>query len=608
VGEGETGKRVSDLQKRLNALGAKPPLKTDGVFGPKTLAAVRAFQKAHGLKVDGLVGPKTTASLRLPGKPGAKPAGTHKSGGGKTPGSESQKPGSVTHAQQGEVKKLLAERKVSGPDAADMRDQMTAMSEADAGALIKHLRSLPAKPASRMAHEPIGKPGGPGLWHVKGMQLPAYIQHIRNDIMAGGTPESQATRLAIGICRNFAAGHDGKGNKVSAATQAKAVAAMAEFERERAKAKATRSTVMATDTYDADGLDESWDSDHGDLPDLTGLDVAGLEAAEAALGMTPDPGEVARSQPPLGQGGRFAKLKAALAAKGVKNPDALAAHIGRRKYGKAKFGKLAAKASSPAMASRAGELFRTWPLEECRIMRTSEGHEYGSGRVVEAYAAVYGQPTEIHDHEGHYIEDIDDGAFGDALRAAHPDRNGGYWGVTCLYNHGMTVHGTPAERFSLPPGVPRHVSSEGKGLLTRTEYAKTPLGDELLELVDMGALRTQSFTGGIFRSDPMLRGPGDRYRARGGMLQRVRRLVLGLREYGLTPFAAYTGAEVLGVRMQLPGSFEPDPAEFEEGDGPEPAATGIPPADGSATRSTGSRLYQLRTQELLEKAGIELPH
>lgn len=64
VGQGETGKRVSDLQARLNALGAKPPLKLDGIFGPKTLAAVKAFQKAHGLKVDGLVGPKTTAALR----------------------------------------------------------------------------------------------------------------------------------------------------------------------------------------------------------------------------------------------------------------------------------------------------------------------------------------------------------------------------------------------------------------------------------------------------------------------------------------------------------------------------------------------------------------
>ena len=76
VGEGETGKRVSDLQSRLNALGFKPPLKVDGIFGPKTLAAVRAFQKAHGLRVDGLVGPKTTAALRTR-HPAAKHAPAH---------------------------------------------------------------------------------------------------------------------------------------------------------------------------------------------------------------------------------------------------------------------------------------------------------------------------------------------------------------------------------------------------------------------------------------------------------------------------------------------------------------------------------------------------
>ena len=53
-------------------------MKVDGIFGPKTRAAVVAFQKAHGLKPDGLVGPKTTAALRAPkaghGKPAHAPA------------------------------------------------------------------------------------------------------------------------------------------------------------------------------------------------------------------------------------------------------------------------------------------------------------------------------------------------------------------------------------------------------------------------------------------------------------------------------------------------------------------------------------------------------
>jgi lysozyme len=35
----------------------------DGIFGPKTEAAVKKWQKNHGLKADGIIGPKTWASL-----------------------------------------------------------------------------------------------------------------------------------------------------------------------------------------------------------------------------------------------------------------------------------------------------------------------------------------------------------------------------------------------------------------------------------------------------------------------------------------------------------------------------------------------------------------
>ena len=46
----------------------------------------------------------------------------------------------------------------------------------------------------------------------------------------------------------------------------------------------------------------------------------------------------------LGGGGRFAALKSKLAARpGVTNPGALAAYIGRKKYGAKKFGQLSLK-------------------------------------------------------------------------------------------------------------------------------------------------------------------------------------------------------------------------------------------------------------------------
>lgn len=57
------------VQRRLNELGANPPLVEDGLIGPKTSAAVRAFQSANGLVVDGIVGPATTAALKLTGTP-----------------------------------------------------------------------------------------------------------------------------------------------------------------------------------------------------------------------------------------------------------------------------------------------------------------------------------------------------------------------------------------------------------------------------------------------------------------------------------------------------------------------------------------------------------
>ncbi len=53
---------VSDVQTDLNTLGYGP-LKVDGIKGPMTYAAVRAFQGDQGLTVDGSVGPDTTNAL-----------------------------------------------------------------------------------------------------------------------------------------------------------------------------------------------------------------------------------------------------------------------------------------------------------------------------------------------------------------------------------------------------------------------------------------------------------------------------------------------------------------------------------------------------------------
>jgi phage head maturation protease len=261
-----------------------------------------------------------------------------------------------------------------------------------------------------------------------------------------------------------------------------------------------------------------------------------------------------------------------------------------------------------AAATQRLELFRSYPLEEAHVVTRAEGD--GSGRLVEAYCAVFDEAAEIHDHEGHYEEEIDRAAFNKRIADVQRSR-AGYGLVKCIYNHGMTLHGTPAERFSLPPAVCKHVSAESRGVLTRSYYLDTPLGNELLEMWREGAISAQSFTGAIVRSTPALR-RGEKYRPRGGQLTRVRRLELGLKEYGATPFPAYTGAELVGVRMSPLGTFQAadDDEKHEEQALPpdEEAAAGEPlnRADGDehSARYHQHALFVLRSKEAREKAGL----
>lgn len=60
--KGSKGAAVTKAQQLLDLLGY-PPGPIDGEFGPKTVKAVKAFQKDYGIKVDGIVGPLTWAML-----------------------------------------------------------------------------------------------------------------------------------------------------------------------------------------------------------------------------------------------------------------------------------------------------------------------------------------------------------------------------------------------------------------------------------------------------------------------------------------------------------------------------------------------------------------
>ena len=62
LSRGASGTAVSQLQQLLSNKGF--PVSVDGDFGPKTQAAVKAFQTSKGLSADGVVGPKTWAALK----------------------------------------------------------------------------------------------------------------------------------------------------------------------------------------------------------------------------------------------------------------------------------------------------------------------------------------------------------------------------------------------------------------------------------------------------------------------------------------------------------------------------------------------------------------
>ncbi len=59
---GSSGNSVRDLQRQLASAGFNPR-GVDGVYGPNTAAAVRAYQRANGLQVDGIFGNQTRNAL-----------------------------------------------------------------------------------------------------------------------------------------------------------------------------------------------------------------------------------------------------------------------------------------------------------------------------------------------------------------------------------------------------------------------------------------------------------------------------------------------------------------------------------------------------------------
>lgn len=168
----------------------------------------------------------------------------------------------------------------------------------------------------------------------------------------------------------------------------------------------------------------------------------------------------------------------------------------------------------------------------------------GTGRTVEAYAAVFDDPVEIIDQDGHYLEQNHKAAFTRTIAA----RSGRF---PVVYHHGMTIASTPSERGSVPIGVSTSVRADSKGVLTVSEYGRSELADEVLEAIRMGAITGQSYGGRYLKSSPSKPMGGYRPGRSGGPLPLVTRLEVAMHEFGPTPFPAFAGASIVGVRAQM---------------------------------------------------------
>ena len=166
--------------------------------------------------------------------------------------------------------------------------------------------SLDTARASTEKH-PLGKPGGPGLWHHKGMELPPYIQNIAKAIMEKrGIPLGQAIAIARGATKRWASGR----GKVHSEVRAAAAKTSAEWDAkrgvskgltaaERAKHQLSRSKESATTIKaalrdretDLAPLLESWLGAHDDSRPVQGspeeLREAGIRASSGSGPLSP---------------------------------------------------------------------------------------------------------------------------------------------------------------------------------------------------------------------------------------------------------------------------------------------------------------------------------
>lgn len=185
---GSRGKDVQRLQRLLNSrLESEPKLKVDGVFGPKTRAAVIEFQKGAELRPDGVVGRATWFSLVLAdpddtkekSKPRAASALSSAGSAAVKPGQTAAKPGQAPSRED------TRETPKPGPaSAASASEGVAAAKPVSVAAQLATKRTVDQWPLSER-FEYVLKHTGPHLLPEARAQFAALLTPTNLGIMVG---------------------------------------------------------------------------------------------------------------------------------------------------------------------------------------------------------------------------------------------------------------------------------------------------------------------------------------------------------------------------------------------------------------------------------------
>jgi hypothetical protein len=127
----------------------------------------------------------------------------------------------------------------NGENATDPKGCKASRGKGGAGAGVIY-KLTPRTPEASTVPQPTVPPGGPGLFHHKGLELPPYIQHLYKHLV-GRYGKHDAYRVAVGVVKKWAAGvnpggwktKSGKGKRTHPDVRAAAQRNVAMWEKDR---------------------------------------------------------------------------------------------------------------------------------------------------------------------------------------------------------------------------------------------------------------------------------------------------------------------------------------------------------------------------------------